>query len=430
MPSHSSPNSLRYSTQYRKVQASGAVIDNTTVGATLQWIDSVTHGSNVKGYRELLRRGQNATTSLSGSRITVRVTPGNLTSRVSKSAPFDQGFTTMVDGSLELNPTVPGNPSSLDESEANARALGKFAEKIVSARSAIQGGVVLGELGQTLQMIRKPAQGLRKLVDVWRDAAAEIRAARRLGTASSLAAHKRAVAEHLADAWLEYSFGWKPLLSDVRDGCNALAIQHSGRSLVTKRITAVGTVETTANGSTGTHTYGYLKWNSKRTTVNRVQVIYRGAVRVKPIDPAQMDPALFGFSPEQFLPTAWELVPYSFLIDYFSNIGDIIYGWSSLLATLSWANKTTRKSIEGTYWSQTDETYVKTLSSFAQQWVSLIGNAPAKVVATRTDVVRAKYEGTTVPDLTLTMPSLGSQKWLNIAALIVSRNSDRSWSYD
>jgi hypothetical protein len=133
-----------------------------------------------------------------------------------------------------------------------------------------------------------------------------------------------------------------------------------------------------------------------------------------------MDAALFGFSPEQFLPTAWELVPYSFLIDYFTNIGDIIAGWSSLLVPLKWANKTTRKTNEVTRVAMSDKSLTANFQS----------GTPAIVVGRNTYVVRAKYSGTTVPDFDLRVPSLGSQRWLNIAALIASRKSDRSWVFD
>jgi len=39
---------------------------------------------------------------------------------------------------------------------------------------------------------------------------------------------------------------------------------------------------------------------------------------------------LFGFQPSEFLPTAWELLPWSFLADYFSNIGDCLTAWSTV----------------------------------------------------------------------------------------------------
>jgi hypothetical protein len=155
-------------------------------------------------------------------------------------------------------------------------------------------------------------------------------------------------------------------------------------------------------------------------------VIYRGAVRVEPKDPKEMDPALFGFSPEQFLPTAWELLPYSFLIDYFTNIGDIIYGWSTLTADLAWCNRTSRKWFERTVICNSDLSFAKTLIPD----MTVVTGTPSKSVVTKTSVSRAEYNGTLIPDFTFELPSFGSLRWLNIAALIASRGNDRKWSYD
>lgn len=311
-----------------------------------------------------------------------------------------------------------GNPSNISDAKANAEALGKFAQRILQARTALQGGVVVGELMQTLQMLKNPAQGLRRLVDDWGYAARRIRSTRRV---TSLPFHTRTVAQNLADAWLEYSFGWKPLLHDIRDGCRALNTQYAGRPLHVRRITGKATTNGEGYDDNSTINQNSLMiWRGRVRSVGSCTVIYRGAVRVEAVDPHEMDPALFGFTPSQFLPTAWELIPYSFLIDYFTNIGDIVAGWSTLFANLAWCNRTVRKSYEEIRTADTD----KTLSS------AFLSCSPAIVTTSKTSVVRAKYSGTTVPDLTFTIPSLESKKWLNIAALIASRKSDRSWHYD
>jgi hypothetical protein len=378
------------------------------------WTNSVTYGDNVPGYRQLIRDGENATTALSGQRSRVRVENGTLsfsaTAGVERKALLG-GFC----GNMSLDP--PGTPSGLNEAKADTEALGRFAVRVVNARSSIQGGVFVGELGQTLRMIKSPAQGLRRLVDDWRGTAIRLRRARNF---LPLNVRKRTVAQDLADSWLEYAFGWKPLINDIKSGCEALDKLAVGRSGGTIRCTGTASTTVSVSDSSSIHGSGIALWTESLRTVGTTMVIYRGAVRVEASNPKTMDTSLFGFSPEQFVPTAWELIPYSFLIDYFTNIGDIIYGWSSLLANVAWCNRTVRKTYETT----------RTTSSSKQVTSNFQSCVPAKVIGETTSVLRAKYIGTRVPDFTFQVPSLGSMRWLNIAALIASRGSDRKWSYD
>lgn len=403
----------------------GSTLGGVKVPVILKWTDTVTYGDNIPGWRQALRDGRDATTSLTGNLTRVRIKPGSLVFRVPVSG---VGFTQRqeVTGLLQIPVSIPaGNPSSIDTSRADAEALGKFAKKILATKTALQGGVVVGELRQTLSMIRNPARGLRRLVDVWKDAAQEIRAARRLaGVLSSQ--HRSAVAKNLADAWLEYSFGWRPLLSDIRAGSDALNKYVVGQSLETRRLTSSASTTGNPVETSGQNTDGIARWVYRIVTVDHSQVIYRGALRMEARDPMHMDPALFGFTPSQFLPTAWELLPYSFLIDYFVNIDDVINGWSTLFTELAWCNRTVRNHIRRDYRGWSDDKIA--LQQHGQS--SGVTVVPCEVVIEKASVARAKYTGTYVPDLTFTIPGLGSKKWLNIAALIASRGNDRRWSYD
>jgi hypothetical protein len=133
-----------------------------------------------------------------------------------------------------------------------------------------------------------------------------------------------------------------------------------------------------------------------------------------------MDPKLIGFSPKDFLPTAWELIPYSFLVDYFSNIGGIIYGMSNLFTNLAWHNSTVRKELKFRQWG----------TEYPLPGLVRITGAYAKCVTSKVSVERSKYTGHGVPSLAFKIPGFRSLKWLNIAALVASRKSDRNWSFD
>lgn len=410
--SASVPSGILYFDSVSGEQVFGGLVPSTTT-----WTDSVTFGDSLPDWKEALREGRDATTTMSGSRSEVRVKSANL-KFVNKSWTNPPvGFYLRMQGIHTIGyGLLAGNPANLSSSNADAFALAKFAQKVNQAQTALQGGVVLGELRQTLQMLRNPAQGLRRLVDDQRGILTRIRAQRRLG---SILLHKRKIAENLADAWLELQFGWRPFLSDVRGALKALDVYTTGQSVSTRRITAVEDTKVVADetGSIDGESFALVLTHSQ--AAEHVSVIYRGALRVEARHPGSLDPKLLGFSPKDFLPTAWELIPYSFLVDYFSNIGGIIYGMSNLFTRLAWCNRTVRKSIEGRQWT----------SEYIQGNVSVSGNF-AEVVTSKTVVQRDKYTGHGVPPLAFRIPSFRSLKWLNIAALVASRKSDRTWSFD
>lgn len=411
--------SAQATTRYLLTRANGVIHTDKQFPYSSVWSNSVTYGTNVPNWRQRLKDGLPATTTLVGTRSTVRVEPGLFRYRINSATgtALKDGVAT---GNMELSIDPAGNPSNVDTTKADSEALGKFAKRILKAHTTFQGGVFIGELGQTLRMIKNPALGLRRLVTDFHELAKRIRATRRIG---NLASHIRQVEKNLGDAYLEWQFGVKPLASDLESLCKALARQSVHRQVGVQRISAKGSTR-----SNVTEQIGYdiavnsgFKFRTRVVTVGTAEVVYRGGVRLEAIDPKTLDPALFGFTPEQFLPTAWELLPWSFLIDYFVNIDDIIAGWSTLTSRLAWSVKTTRQSYERTGYAETD-------NSIAPG--TFLSCAPAKVIANTTSVDRQPYSGTYVPGLTFSIPSFGDRKWLNIAALIASRGNDRKWYFN
>jgi ribosomal protein S14 len=417
MSTHSSPNSLHYSTHWKETDViTGQIFaDGDVSSGTITWTDSVTYGDNIPGWRQKLRDGEDATTSLAGTKVTAKLTTGRATARWKTAS----SYLDVVDGHMLMDMSVPsGDPSSMDYSKADSIALGRFAQRIIAENTAFQGGIFVGELLQTLRMIRSPAKALRGLVDDWRFAAVKLR---RGFNFLPVALRRKRVTEALADSWLEVQFGWRPLLSDIDGGCQALAILNTGRSTHTGHVSAKAEVTGNVSETVTTRGYGACQWTDRARVVSRQIVVYRGAMRVAAQSPGAMRAELLGFNPGSWLPTAWELIPYSFLIDYFTNISEIVNGFSTLSTRLAWCNRTVKRS------------YIKTceIGDYLPQfsYVTSHSIAPSKYVCEKTSVSRAKYTGTYVPGFVFEIPSLGSMRWLNIAALIAGRNSDRKWVY-
>jgi len=319
----------------------------------------------------------------------------------------------------------PPDPSNISETKANAEAMGRFLRRAREIETAFQGGVFLGGRGQTLSMIRNPAKGLRELVD---DGLNTLRRVRKLGHSNRLSLTR--VTKQLADSWLEVQFGWNPTLRDLKEALSAFEDRHKTSVVGLKRITATYKQKTDDTRTTTSHADANVgKWQVTTITEGDCMVIYRGAMRVEAKDPVRAQREHWGFSLSNFAPTVWELIPYSFLIDYFTNIGDIIEGWSQLGTRLAWCNRTVRKTRVYTAESRSSSSYWNSVPLDSRQLVSM-SFAPAKSVITTTRVSRAAFTQAMVPELVYRVPSFGSKKWLNIAALILSRDNDRKWFYD
>lgn len=124
------------------------------------------------------------------------------------------------------------------------------------------------------------------------------------------------------DAWMEYRYGWTPLLSDVHEATKLACesskdegVTYSNRSSMTLSVfdgefTKSG-IGPTLQGLTLCKQYSYARvvdscrawWSFKLNS------IMSGLNKYGLLNPAE---------------TAWELIPYSFVIDWFVNVGDVI----------------------------------------------------------------------------------------------------------
>lgn len=423
MPTVSSPMSATGYSYATNLNENGSIDVVNNASTTVKWTNSVVRGENLPGWRKLIRDGNDATTSLLGTKVTVRSQSGSTTVQKPKLGLPNAAYLTTVDGlhNLSLAPDS-RDPSSIVSTKANNAALSKFITKLNEVNTAFNGGVFLGELDQTLRSIKNPAQGLRKLVGDWRQTAVRLRSTR---TFHNVSTRRRQIQSALADSWLEAQFHWKPLLSDIDDGARALAEINTNQALKAARITAKSEVSANPIETYGSSGQGLAGWQVHTVTVEDVVVVYRGAVSVHARNSMLMRPELLGFNPASFVPTAWELVPYSFLIDYFTNVGDVLAGWAALTSNLSWCNRTLRKSYRRTVCTTTSLPFVK--ANYTPTATSC-SSRPAQVITTKTSVDRAKFVGTFVPTFDFEIPGIGSKRWLNIAALIAGRESDRRFS--
>lgn len=382
----------------------------------------VSHSGPVRDWKRKIRQNRSATSSLTGTLYEDFVYGGNLIVNMGYRYP-----TTIlgwhVDYQNQLLQTAPsyydwqsitslGNGFYGIDAEAKSRYLSRAIEK----QRSIMGGVALGELRETLELIKNPAKALWRRVNDWRTSAKKQRS-------RSLRKHwrlpkrkrKRAVKKELADKWLEYSFGYKPLLNDIDDATRALNRRHdwlSNGEHVSASFSNKSNTWTEISGDTSAY-LAYVR--TTRWSVDTRTIRYYGKTKAYVMNPLKFNARLWGFDPRDFVPTLWELLPYSFLIDYFTNIGDVLQAWSWGKAGLAWTNRGMKT--ERLY------TVVQRPRPQNSQYYDLGSSQAGGYSVNHAKVERAAYTESLIPEFTWKIPGM-SLRWLNMAALYAGRRSD------
>lgn len=132
--------------------------------------------------------------------------------------------------------------------------------------------------------------------------------------------------ENLADLWLEFSFGINPTIADAKEMAEAIDA-YLKRTGHTKRFQA-----SHHNDMKG-GTFRPLTYNGEglglqyhEVSTRRFSVKYITGIRYRVFSANDYGYFLshFHFAPTDFIPTAWELLPWTWLFDYVANVGDVL----------------------------------------------------------------------------------------------------------
>lgn len=368
-------------------------------------------GSGVPGYKDKIRLGQNATSAY--SRVVVNVKKAGSSGfyeLIHKGSPNPPNILSCF-GDLDNAPNF--DSTQMDPVTANSLALSDAYKKIRSEQVSMSGMVFLGEIREAVNMIRHPARSLFSGVSGYVN--------RCRGIGRGFKKPSRKLNKVLSDLWLEYSFGWKPLVNDIDDGLKAYAdvLGRNGRSRV--RGKGISESETTSNGfyqlDFGLTSYPWFWMNRTEQVRKSAGVIYTvglGSVRNGPT-PSSGWGARFGLTAREFIPTIWELIPYSFLIDYFTNIGDVLSAACTDTSNVVWVSKSVRQSV---HYSRVSSPNLKACQSSMSPSIFISCSASGASTC-EVEVIQftRSSTGLTWPSFMVTYPGGGSLKWLNLAAL-------------
>lgn len=381
-------------------------------------------GTAVPNWWHLIQRGEDATSNMTArwDVVDAEVGAGNVVIYYGQPGQPNAHLATEtfyyqdpLAGVVDLVPKAP----ALSSTKAANGASAKFYKKLREEVRQFSTPTFLGELAETMRMIKRPAGALYGQSKGYLDA---------------LSKAKRASPKHWTKAvsglWLEHSFGWLPLLRDAEEAQKAYErlLTNGGTQ---KKIISAGYIDESDRSSSLSAVErgilanrwfgGFARYYQQGVLKETVVARYKAKME-KRVDATRWDNwALFGFEPKELIPTAWNLLPWSFLVDYFVNVGDCLDSVVTDTRRVSYATHTTVSNTlyKGSY--VFDPVGSREISLYCTKAVHITNDMPTFEIK-RKDVARYKVVSVPLPRL-MWSPGLSARRLLNIGALLGSARS-------
>lgn len=241
------------------------------------------------------------------------------------------------------------------ETVVRNRALNKILEKIRFQQEHISVLPAIGELRQTMRQLGAPFSSIVKLTNGHLDKLQFTRNG--LGTPRWYSRSEKYL-RVIRDTYLEYVFGLQPLMADTRGIAEALGRWKAEAEYELPRPTTLAfTQKATDRWSTIYHDPTTKIINSasffpgkevvqRVTDYGVVERVWLGHSLQAPFGSLERLEQLMGWDPREFVPTLWELVPWSWLIDYFVNVQEILEAGFTVTSHVKKRVRTERKVTE------------------------------------------------------------------------------------
>lgn len=361
-------------------------------------VNSVTYGDNLKDWRQRIAAGQSATTTLSGTRYGQMICgSGNM------SYYNSCGIVNSISGNIFGADAAYATPFTGTDPVAERKAVSKYLQHYIEAKNKWRGGNFVAEVRETIHMLRHPVKSFYQ--HTWDFAG-------RVGKFKNVFAKRPAdYAKELSNAWLAYVFGAKPLIDDINDATTAANTLKAKRDNMDQNIvngfgrnTTISRVLTPKAAYASLYPGGGTKYD--RITKSDNTVRYHSAIAAQ-LNNTTTTLEHFGFGVYDAAPAVWEAVPWSFLVDYFLNVQEMIDSMRLFNVDSRWCNRTVRNSTTLNFQNLRIEPPIAgdSMSVSGDRFYSLaqfVSRAPSSVPS---------------PSWTFKIPGVDSMRWLNIAAL-------------
>jgi len=224
-------------------------------------------------------------------------------------------------GSYDIHRPTPDQIYALSTKAATAARLAVKSQKVNL-------GQVFGERKQTARLLGDTARRVVDAVVAVKHGSFN-KAAKALGATGNARQHRKLIrdldkdpARAVASAWLELQYGWRPLLDDVYGSAEAVA--KADLREVHERVSKK-TSMTQAFSSSGQDYDGRVYWNGRGFMKYSIKYVMYFTV------PNEFYKTLGELGITNPASVAWELVPWSFVVDWFLPIGNWISSWDAVL---------------------------------------------------------------------------------------------------
>lgn len=199
------------------------------------------------------------------------------------------------------------NTSAVFPYEA-ARLRERCMEKIYGKlRGESQILIDLAESGETIRMVKNALR--------FRSTA--------IGFVKQMLAGRKKSASELSSKWLEYRYGWMPLMSSMYDAADTLR-----RKIETDIITVSGRASTQKYDS---RSYSFTNNLTDKNWFEYCRASQRMHIGLRFRPPDKHIQQILNWTSINPLLIAWELVPLSFVADWFVNVGDQLAAWENFI---------------------------------------------------------------------------------------------------